>query len=100
VSYRTAIVEYYRKHPTATQEQVRLATHAPKSAVRFVYAQLVDQGVLTRPRNAESKAQAYGLPSSSYGYSGSKWWGRPSMAKGRGGTPIDPVFWAGRTPAR
>jgi Fic family protein len=50
VSYRTAIVEFYRRNPAATLEQVRRATGAPSATVKHVFRQLVAAGFLVRPR--------------------------------------------------
>jgi hypothetical protein len=50
ISYRAAIEEYYAQHPTATQEQVRRATGAPRATVRKVFDALVVAGRLKTER--------------------------------------------------
>ena len=50
LSYREAIERFYARHPSATQEQVRRATGAPKRTVQRVYDALVRAGALIRTR--------------------------------------------------
>lgn len=70
MSYRSAIIEFYRRNPEATQVEVRKGTGASQSMVRYVYGQLVAAGTLRRSPQAEAKARAYGLPPSRYGERG------------------------------
>lgn len=53
IGVRARVEGYYLKHPNATQEQVRLATKAPRKTVRRVFDALVLAGRL-KPANGKA----------------------------------------------
>jgi hypothetical protein len=59
MSYRPTIIAFYMRNPTATQEQCRRATGAPKATVRHVYASLVRGGQLRQRPQVDGKLQAW-----------------------------------------
>lgn len=60
LGYRAAIEAFYAEHPTATQEQARRATGAPRATVRRVFEALVAAGRLPREPGTRGRIAAAG----------------------------------------